>query len=43
MYKFGKSVEKSFYSSLETAIYLRKRGITDWAAVADEHDSYHLL
>jgi len=34
-------VEKSFYSSPETAIYRRKRGIADWAAVADEHYSNH--
>lgn len=27
-------MEKSFYSSPETAIYRRKRGIADWAAVA---------
>ncbi len=43
MYKFGKSVGKPFYSSPETAIYRRKRGIADWAAVADKHYFYHGL
>lgn len=34
-------MEKSFYSSPETAIYRRKRGIADWAAVANKHNLYH--